>query len=247
MKYKLFLLACLAVLCAGCQFTETMVLQQDGSGTMKVEVNLNEMMAFSQMSGGDTALVKLDTLIKMKDFLREKKDSIATLPEKDREKLEKMENFNFHINMDSEAGIMVYDISTKFRSVSEANDILNGVEQAGNLLPTSAATPGQDQEEEDTPELIGVEYSYKNNTFRRNGYIIDKTLHQQQVDSLKKTEAFFGSSNYTLDYTFPKKIKKAILNGEPLTTEGKSIVIKRPFIQYFKNPDILDLEVELEK
>ena len=78
MKLKLLFLFALALFAVSCQFNETMVLNEDGSGTISVEVNLNEMMAF----GGammDTAEVKLDTVIYIKQFLEEKKDSISKL------------------------------------------------------------------------------------------------------------------------------------------------------------------------
>ena len=74
----LCLFACMLTL-ASCQFTETMVMNEDGSGTMTVEVNLNEMMAFGGAAVADSVAMKIDTIISMKQFLEEKKDSIATL------------------------------------------------------------------------------------------------------------------------------------------------------------------------
>lgn len=245
MKLKLLFLFALAFTIVSCQFNETMVLNEDGSGTMSVEVNLNEMMAV----GGammDTAQVKVDTVIYIKQFLEEKKDSISKLSKVEQDKLKKLENFNIRVKMDSETSEMIYDISTKFKSVSEANDIMNGLEQASNLVPNKDAEPVGVSSDNDTPEIIGVKYSFEKGVFKRDAYIKDEKLHKQQVDSMKQAEAFMGASNYTLKYTFPKKIKKTSNPDATFSADKKTVTVKKPFIEYFKNPDILDLEVELE-
>lgn len=246
MKPKLLFLFALALTVVSCQFNETMVMNEDGSGTMAVEVNLNEMMAFGGAAMMDSAQVKLDTVIYIKEFLEEKKDSIAKLSKTEQEKLKKLENFKIRVNMDSEASKMVYDISTDFKSVSEANDIMNGLEQASDLVPNKDAEPKRMSNEKDTPEIIGVNYSFENNIFKRDAYIKDKRLHQQQVDSLKQAEAFMASSNYSLKYTFPKKIKKTSNPDATFSADKKTVTLKKPFIEYFKNPDLLDFVVELE-
>ena len=245
MKLKLLFLAMLATVATSCQFTETMVMNADGSGTMSMELNLNEMMAFSSMSEEENTEEKVDTIIHMKDFLEEKKDSISKLSKVDQEKLKKLENYNIHIVMDSKEKIMKYDISIDFKNVSEANDILNALEQVENIGPSTQKDDSEDKKEE-TPDIIGVNYSFDKNTFKRDAFIKDKILHQQQVDSMKQTEAFLAGSLYSLNYTFPKKIKKASNPNAVFSNNKKTIVIRTQFIDYFKDPDILDLEVELE-
>jgi hypothetical protein len=147
--------------------------------------------------------------------------------------------------MNSETSEMVYDISTNFKNINEANDILNGLEQAGNMMPKQDSNL-EVKKEEDSPEIIGVNYSFKKGIFKRDAYIKDEKLHQQQVDSMKQAEAFMGGSNYTLNYTFPKKIKKTSNPDATFSADKKTVIVQTPFIEYFKNPDLLDLEVELE-
>ncbi len=245
MIQKLLFLFVLAFIATSCQFTETMVMNEDGSGIMTVEANMNELMAFGGAPVIDSMKVKIDTIVYMKQFLEEKKDSISKLSASEQAKLKKLENFNIHINMNSETSEMVYDISTKFKNISEANDILNGLEQVSNLMPSPDPNT-EIKKEEDSPEIIGVNYSFKKGIFKRDAYIKDEKLHQQQVDSMKQAEAFMGGSNYTLNYTFPKKIKKASNPDATFSEDKKTIRVQAPFIEYFKNPDLLDLEVELE-
>lgn len=246
MIQKIVFLSALAFTVISCQFTETMVINEDGSGTIAVEVNMSEMMAFGGAAATDSMQMKLDTIVYMKQFLEERKDSISKLSASEQEKLKKFENFNIHMKMDSETSEMVYDISTNFKDISEANDILNGLEQASNLMPNMDSNSQETKKEEDSPEIIGVNYSFKKGVFKRDAYIKDEKMHQQQVDSMKQAEAFMGGSNYTLNYTFPKKIKKTSNPEATFSEDKKTVKIEAPFIEYFKNPDLLDLEVELE-
>lgn len=239
---KLLFLSLVSTLFIGCQFTETMVLNEDGSGTMTVEVNMDEMMAMGAM-GGDTEKVKIDTIVKMKDFLEEKKDSISQLSKEDQLKLKKLENYVIHVKMDSEKSEMLYYVSTKFKSVAEANDILNGLEQASNLMPKDADEEAE--KEESSSEIIGVNYSFEKGVFKRDAYIKDKVAHQREVDSLKQSEAFLGTVMYSLKYTFPKSIKKVSDPAATLSIDKKTLTLTKPFVEYFKNPDLLDLEVEV--
>ena len=241
---KLLFLSLISTLFISCQFSETMVLNEDGSGTMSVEVNMNEMMAFGAM-GGDTEIVKMDTIISMRQFLEEKKDSISQLSKEEQLKLKKLENYTIHVKMDSENSEMLYDISTDFKSVNEANDILNGLEQATNFGPKE--NEEENKTKEDSPEIIGVNYSFEKGIFKRDAYIKDKILHQQQVDSLKQSEAFLGGAMYSLKYTFPKPVKKVSDAAATLSLDKKTLTLTKPFVEYFKNPDVLDLEVELAK
>ncbi|MEM0518098.1 hypothetical protein [Aequorivita flava] len=247
MKLKLLFLFAFALTLIGCQFSETMVMNADGSGEMSVEVNLNEMMAFGGGAMLDSASVKVDTIIHMKQFLEEKRDSISKLSAAQQQKLKKMENFNVRVKMDSETSEMIYAISTNFKNVAEANDILNGLEQAGGMMPGDKTQAMKTTKEEGSQELIGVNYTFKNGVFKRDAYIKDKKMHKQQVDSLKQAEAFMGGSNYTIKYTFANKIKTTSNPEANFSADKKTVTVQTPFIEYFKNPDLLDLQVELEK
>lgn len=243
---KILFLLGVSLMLISCQFTETMVLNEDGSGTISVEVDLSEMMAFGGMDAIDSSVIKMDTIISVKQFLEENRDSIASLSKKDQIKLKKLENYNIRLKMNSESSEMIYNISTTFKSVNEANDMIQGLDKAGDFIPGTNENPEDAKKEEESPDIIGVNYSFINGVFKRDAYIKDKKLHRQEVDSLQQTEAFLQGSNYTLNYTFPKPIKKVSNTAATLSNNKKTLTLQKAFIDYFKNPDLLDLEVELE-
>ena len=244
---KKFLWICaIAVTLISCQFSETMILNEDGSGTINVAVDLSEMMAFGGAALADSLPMKMDTIIYMKQFLEEKKDSISQLSALEQKKLKDLENFNLGIKMDSETSEMTYSISTNFKNIGEANNLMNGLEKIASLTP-SLDSGSDGKNEGSSQDVIGVDYSFNNGIFKRDAYIKDALRHKSEVDSLKNTEAFLSSSIFKLKYTFPKKISKTSNPEATFSADRKTVMVEEPFIAYFKNPNLLDLEVILEK
>lgn len=208
-------------------------------------MDFSEMMAFSGEFSTDSTLVKIDTTMHMKDFLAEKKDSIATLSKTEQEKFKKIENYSFRTIMDPETKEMFFKVFTDFKSVKEANDLTLAMENSGGFMQGT----GKDVKvggDEDSGGVVGVNFTYKKGKFKRDAYIKDKEKHKAQVDSMKQAESFMSSMTYNLKYTFPKKIKKVSVEGATFSLDGKTMEYQRPMLEYMKNPDVLDLEVELE-
>ncbi|MCT8338671.1 hypothetical protein MG296_01265 [Flavobacteriaceae bacterium TK19130] len=243
MVRKLLLLGFLSLLFIGCQFTETMVLKEDGSGTMHLTMDMREMMAFT--SEMDTTTTKMDTLIVMKDMLEEKKDSISKLSKEEQARLKKLEPYKMRMKMNSEEEEMFITIMRDFKDVSEANNIMDGLGKGTNFMPKS---PNTNAEVEADPEsdVLGVRFSFKKGIFKRDGYVKNEEAYQKQLDSLDGAEAFMGGMRYRLEYTFPRKIKSVNMDDASFSLDGKTLKVDRGFLEYFKNPDVLDLEVVLE-
>ncbi|MCB0456132.1 MAG: hypothetical protein R2776_00250 [Flavobacteriaceae bacterium] len=241
---KYIALMAIGISMVSCQFTETMVLEEDGSGSMNLSVDLSEMMAFGGEMAKDSSFVKMDTIYSFKDLMAAKKDSIATLPAEEQKRLKAMENYQIRMNTDPETNTMVVDVFTNFKNVAEANELMKGFEQSQGIMPGSTSS---DSKKESEPEVIGVSYSYSKGKFKRDAFIKDKAEHQKQIDSLKNAEAFMSGISYKIKYTFPKKIKKTSVEDATFSLDGKTLELERGFVEYLKNPDVLDIEVELEK
>lgn len=245
MRMKLLFVAVLAFVFVSCQFNETMVLNADGSGSMEIEVDLSQMMSIAQSMDGDAEKVKMDTIVKVKDFLEAKKDSIATLPADEQKRLKDLENFEIRVHADSEKEITKYTVINRFKNLDELENIMDALSEMENIVPTDSADDKSDEEDKE-PSNVGVRYSYANNVFVRDAYIKDLELHKQQTDSLQMAEGFLAASLYSVNYTFPKKVKKVSNSDAKISNGDKTVMVQVPFLDYFKNPDVLDLEVTLE-
>jgi len=245
---KLFLLAFASISLISCQFQETMVLNEDGTGRMSLSMDLSEMMAFSGEFGKDSTMTKQDTIITFKDIFEEKKDSIAKLTKAEQKKLKAMENYKIRIMADPDEEKMLMDVFTDFKDVAEANELMRGYQQAEGFIPGADSSGSEENGEEDEPEpeIMAVAYEFKNNVFKRDAYIIDEVAHKRQVDSMKQAEAFMSSMKYKIKYTFPRRIKKTSVEDATFSLDGKTMELERSFLDYFKNPDVLDVQVELE-
>ena len=239
----LFLLVLIFTL-VSCQFTETMVINEDGSGSISISMDLSEMMAFSGEMMTDSTLTKMDTIIPFKYILEEEKDSIAKLSAREQKRLKNLENYNIHLVTDPEINKMVIDVFTDFKDVSEANELMKAFDETDEFIPGMKTDEEGDSSNETN---VGVNYSYKRGVFKRDSYILDREKYQVQMDSIKEVESFMSGMTYKLKYTFPRKIKKSSVEDATYSLDGKTIEMERSFIDYIKNPDIMDLEVELEK
>ncbi len=244
MLQKFLLLLVLLFTLVSCQLTETMVIHEDGSGSISISMDLSEMMAFSGEMMTDSTITKMDTIIPFKYILEEEKDSIAQLSIREQIRLKELENYNIHLLTDPEINQMVIDIFTDFKDVSEANDLMKAFDETDEFIPGMKMDEDDDSSNETN---VGVNYSFKRGVFKRDSYILDPEKYQVQMDSIKEVESFMSGMTYKLKYTFPKKIKNSSVEDATYSLDGKTIEMERSFIDYIKNPDIMDLEIELEK
>ncbi|PQB05005.1 hypothetical protein [Aureitalea marina] len=245
MIYRFFFALALVLVASSCQFVETMEVREDGSGKIAVSMDMSEMMTLSQLAQ-DSTLTKTDTIIRMRDFLEQKKDSIATLPAEEQKRLKELEDFSFRTYMDPDGGKMDIEVFTEFDRVDEIGDLMAAFEKSGDFMSGFSQDENSQSAGDSSEGLIGVKFSMKNGVFKRDAFIRDPQKHKQQMDSVASAESFLEGMRYTLRYTFPKRIKNASAKDAKLSLDGKTIEVDRSFLAYFKDPDILDLEVELE-
>ena len=224
-------LLCVLALMTSCNFTEELHLKDDGSGKISIHFDgseMMEMMGDEMMQGEEKAM---DSLISFRQFLNEKKDSIATLSEEEQARLKKLEPFNLHIVMDPETKVMKFDMFTDFANLNEVGDTFNAFQDASALGPGggSQSAPGGlgNQNTE-------VDYLFKANTFKRSSRIVDSLLHKQNLDSLAGAEMFLGSSMYKLKYHFPRRIKSASTKTATYSADGKTLFYEVSFLSYLK-------------
>lgn len=241
---QILVLILVAFSLVSCQFNETLVLNEDGTGRMSLSMDLSEMMAFGGEMSQDSTFTKQDTIVSLKEIFEEKKDSISKLSKAEQKRLKSIENYKIHMVSDPKENMLIVDVFSDFKDVSEANNLMQGFEQTESLLPGNKSAGADDDSPES--ELLGVSYTFKKGVFKRDAFIKDEERHKSQLDSLKQAESFMSSMKYKIKYTFPRRIKKASAEDATYSLDGKTIELERNFLDYFKNPDVLDLEVELE-
>lgn len=249
---KIYLGAVIAFLTlfTSCQFSENIYINEDGTGKVSFNMDGSELMDMmgEEMAKGNEK--RIDSTISFKDLFKDQKDSIAKLPQAQQDKLKKLEAFQMHMVMDAEKKKMGMDMFADFKNVNELQDMFSAMNTAGdidkNKNPNSQAGSNP-------MSALGAEgvsstnYSYNGNMFKREVVVLDKEKLASVKDSLGQAKMMFASSDYTLNYHFPKKIKSVSLENAKISEDGKSFSVTVNFMQYIENPESLNVEVELEK
>ncbi len=231
-------------LVSACNFTEEIHLNDDGSGKISINFDGSEMMEMAgeeMMKSGEKAI---DSVISFKSFLEEKKDSIATLSLEEQARLKKLEPFSMHMIMNPETKEMKFDMYSEFKNLEEVGDAFNTFQDASSIGPGSK---NQASSARNGTQGSEVKYAFNANTFTRKARIVDSVLQQQSLDSLAGAEMFLSSSMYRLKYHFPRRVKSASVESATFSADGKTLFYEVSFLSYMKNPDTLNIEVELEK
>lgn len=239
-------LCLLSLIFTSCEFSETMVLHADGSGEMRIQMDASSMISMMSAMGQQDEMSameeRIDTTFFFRDFIEVNRDSIASLTMEEQAKLKKLEPYGIHINMDTKNEIMVYDVFVNFQDISETNnmfDVFNNISDTG-------VNTGSSSEGSVAQESIKVNYTFENNIFKRDAYIIDNALHQQELESLESMEMMLSGTMYKLNYSFTSKIKSASQDGATFSADRKTLYLQVDYLEYLKNPDLLDIEVVLE-
>ena len=247
MKQLRFFLAILFLgLITACNFTEELFLEEDGSGRINIHFDGNELMAgLNSMSPDSTQKEeKVDTTLVFKELLEEKKDSIAQLSPEEQEKLKKLEPFTMKMVMDSKEQKMQFDLFSEFKNVSEVNNAFNAFQEASSVGPQ----PGGNGPSQQGPPPMPTEviYGFDGSKFSRSTKILDENLFKQSIDSLKSAEMFLSGSTYTFKYHFPRRVKSTNAEGATFSMDGKTMIYEVNFMDMMKDPEAINIEVELE-
>lgn len=211
---------------------------------MALRFDGSEMMAMTEAMDS-LPEAAMDSVIYFSDILDEKKDSISRLSAEEQQRLEKLRPYRMHIQSDPEKASLLFTLARDFDQISEMGNAFAAFQDASAL--DSDAGPGGQNPSEDFHPATEVAFSFDNGRFTRRTTITDSTLHQQQVDSLEGAGMFLSGSTYTLKIQFPGKVRSATAADATLSMDGKTLIREVDFLEYLKDPTLLDMEVELEQ
>ena len=226
-----------------CNFTEEIYFNENGTGKMNIGFDGGEMLQMLPSTDSTKLEEVIDSTLVFRDLLRDKKDSIVQLSPAQQAQLKKLEPFSLHMLVNTEEGIMNFDMFTDFKDVSEINDAFNAFQSASSIGPMAGGKPIPKNSANEATE---VTYSFKKNKFNRSVAIVDQDLFKQSIDSLSSAEMFLSGSTYTFKYHFPKRIKSTNLEEATFSMDGKTMIYEVNFLEMLKDPESILIEVELE-
>lgn len=262
---RLLLLFVFACFLTSCNVTESIVFNEDGSGQFLITYEMGEAMkAFEESMGGGKSDSEskekgevMDTTMVFAEIMETYKDSVAALPEDKRMAMEAVKDMFMNMKMDEAEGVMNLGIGLNFNSIDDLKDINEKIKKAQSLN----AQGGQvDSMKENSPlgNFFGSEnsktgYILTENSFSRITQIdIPEEAGEEMVEELfneedennQKFMDYFENAFYNIKLTFPKAVKSISVEGAEFSKDRKTVTYKTNWIEYLKNPKLLDVNVE---
>ncbi len=241
LKYLSIIIIIISIV--SCQFTEKINLNNDGSGTYTLNMDMSAMMEAMQEMRDSTATENpeiMDTIINFNDFLVEKKDSIAKLPKDEQEKLESLKDMKLRIATDESEGTFLMDFIFDFKNINELKDLQNKISKGSSI--------NENKNEAAVVSPTDVMFSFNGKKFERK--VIEKKLTEEQKEAYKKSleqsSSYMNEMSYSLEYHFPKPIKSTTYKDAKFSGDRKTIYIETNLKTVTEDPKSLSFTVILE-
>ncbi|CAA9195573.1 hypothetical protein ACHRVW_23200 [Flavobacterium collinsii] len=248
--YKLLSFSFLFVTLTSCTFTESIYVNDNGTGKFSLNMDGSSLMAMAGNQIGDQlgadAKKNVDSTFTFKQLLADKSESISKLSPEVQSEIKKLEDLVVNIKTNEEKKEFLMAFSEDFKNVNELHDILQSINTLQKLVGGADAS---------TPFVGGlgdnnstVNYNYDGKKFTRKAIVDKQKLAAKVQDSTAEmSKMVFASSTYVIKYHFPKRIKKVSNPTALFSEDRKTITIQYPFTDYMENPDKLNFDVEFEK
>lgn len=258
----LFTLVCFLT---SCNVTESIVFNENGSGQFLITYEMGDAMkAMTEAMGGekpDSDKKKggkvMDTTMVFADIMETYKDSVAALPEEKRLALEAVKDMFMKMKMDEDEGIMNMGIGLNFNSIEDLKDINEKIKKAQSLN-SQGDQVGSMKENSPLGNFFGSDenktgYVLTETGFSRvteinipEGATEDETkeLFDETSESNQEFVDYFENASYTIKLTFPKAVKSISVEGAEFSKDRRTVIYKTNWIEYLKNPKLLDTNVE---
>lgn len=261
---KLFLLFALTLFLTSCNVTESIVFDDGQSGQFLVTYQMGDAMkAFTeQMDGGAANSDKkgkgevMDTTMVFADIMETYKDSVAALPEDKRLAMEAVKDMFMSMKMDEDEGIMDIGIGLKFESLNDLKDIQEKIKKVQSL---NGQGDQLDAMKNGSPigKFMGTDEERVNYLMTEGGFerITSMGVSAEELESMaelfdetdesdKEFIKYFEESYYNVSLTFPKRVKSVSTDGATISEDDKTVTYKASWIEYLKNPIMLDVKVD---
>lgn len=241
MKNYLFLL--LVILATSCQITETINLNENGSGKIEI-VQLRDEQSYMQLAGENYSKEEKfqDTTYVFKDFITQYSETFSKLTPTEKTVFRKFEKVKVHLKKSSIEKEFRTTITQDFDKISDVPDLYKTEEYASDLAHNYALSAEE--------HYYNISYTFDGNIFKRIVKITDSIeLKKQQVKiSEIKTRISNLKINQSLilNYHFPRKIKSVSNTNAIINEDKKSLKLQFIISDFLQNPGSTNLEVVLE-
>lgn len=233
----------LVILTASCQITETIHLNQDGTGEIETE-SLRDEYSYMQLAGENYSKEEKfeDTTYVFKDFITKYSKTFSKLPGSEKAIFQKYATVNVHVKKSSYEKEFRTKINQNFNKIEEVPDLYKTQEYADDLEHNYALTAEE--------HYYSVNYTFDGRLFKRTVKITDAVELKKQQDKISELKTrvanFKIKQSYVLKYHFARKIKSVSNANAKISEDKKALELQFLLTDCLQNPESTNLEVILE-
>lgn len=230
----------LLILMSGCQITETININEDGSGSIEV-YSLRDENSYYQLGANLHNSEKFkDTSFVFKDYITKYKDTFIKFSKSDQALFKEHANVKMHIKADPIQVENFNIVSFDFRNLKEIPNLYESLGLANSL----------EQNYPVSKQFFKIKYTFEGTVFKRIIIIADQEKFDQQKKDFEKNKEMFSKyklvQSYILNYHFPRKIKSVSSQKAIISEDKKSLKLEFLLSDCLQNPESTNFEVILE-
>ena len=240
---KKYFLYFFAALLTSCQVTETIYLNENGSGTIAIS-KLRDEQSYMHVVGEEYSKEDFytDTTYLFRDVIAKHAETFTRLPLSEKTIFEKFNAVQVHIKKSSIEKIVQTTISQPFSKIDEVADLYKTEEYADDIVNNYALIAEE--------HYYSVNFTFDGSTFKRIVKITDPVELKKQQEEMERLKTRFSKfrivQNFILKYYFPRKIKSVSNANATISDDKKLIQVQFLLADCLVHPEITNLEVVLE-
>jgi hypothetical protein len=241
MKFSVLLL--LTIFATSCQFSETIYIDNDGSGTIQTTSLRDEQSYLKLVLGNyNNEDIFKDTTYVVKDFISKYSETFDRISDADKAIFMKYKDVQVHVKNSSYEKEFRTTILQKFASINEVVDLYKTTEYVSDIRNNYALSAEE--------HYYKVNYLFDGKVFNRKVIITDEAELKKQIAMIDTLKTKYGKldilQQYRLEYHFPKRIKSISNPNASIEADHKSLILNFLISDCLQNPESTNLEVILE-
>jgi hypothetical protein len=240
---KKYITLFLILFLTSCQVTETIHLEENGSGKIEI-TKLRDEHNYMQLMGEEYSKEEIfrDTTYIFQDLITKHSETFSRLPAYEKAIFQKFNTVKVHLKKSSFEKEFSTTITQNFSAIEEVADLYKTEEYADDIENNYALVAEE--------HYYSVFFTFDGSTFKRIVKITDAVelkKQQEEIERLKiRFHKFKAVQNFILKYHFPRKIKSVSNPDVKISDDKKSLELQFLIADCLVDPESTNLEVILE-
>lgn len=241
MKFSILFL----FLLAGCQVSETITINNDGSGNIEI-IELRDENFFQKINSLNNIIEEekfVDSTYIFGDFIKKHSKTFSITPVEHQKIFERYGAVKVLVQKNSYDKVFRNTYTQNFESTKQIVDLYKTDDYLDDIIKNYSL----DAEE----HYYSVNYTFDDIVFKRIVKITNNELLKKEntiINNYKSRLLNFNPINsYILNYNFPRTIKSVSNPNAKIGRDKKSLILEFFLSDCLQNPEITNLEVVLEQ